>query len=103
MPTLKMNWTDLANKQFEEMRKRAVTTNQLAEFSADHDELVAIFRDLDRTIEKSEHWTDGPDDVVRYVFQKFFTVKFRLCLGDQVGWVLKYDPDAARLPPLKNN
>src|SRR5947209_4360550 len=100
MPALKMLWANPAKQQFEKLHQRAADSGHLAEFAAVHNEIVAILRDLDQALERSDplYNTRKPGGVVRHLLHGFISVTFCLYPADQVGWVTKYLPVSANWP-----
>ena len=54
MPSMKLEWTNLSKRQFDDLRQRAKETGHSLEFIKTHNEIVAILRDLDSATEKGD-------------------------------------------------
>ena len=100
MPTLKILWTHLSNRQFDELRQRAADTNHLDEFIKAHNEIVTILRDLDQATKKGDplYKMKKPGGVVRHFLHEFVSVTYTVLADEGVGWVIKYVPVPACWP-----
>lgn len=100
MPLLKLAATQTANRQFLELRERAVAVGQLERFSTAHNEILASLRDLDQALEKGErlYHTRKPGGEVRQWVYQFISVTYVVFPNERVGWITKYVPVPASWP-----
>jgi hypothetical protein len=100
MSTLKIVWTSLSKRQFDELRQRAANTNHTDEFVKAHNTIVAILRDLDRALEMGDplYHTHKGGGVVRHFLHQFISVTYTVFADERVGWVIKYLPVPASWP-----
>jgi hypothetical protein len=100
MPSLKMVWTHLSKRQFDDVHQRAKDTGHLLEFNRTHNEIVAILRDLDRATEKGDplYHTKKPGGMVRHFLHEFISVTYVVFADERVGWVTNYVPVPASWP-----
>lgn len=100
MTALRIVWTGSSRRQYDELQQRAANTNRLEEFANNHSQIVAILRDLDRAIEKSDplYRTKKPGGVVRHFLHRFISVTFCVFAAEQLGWVIRYLPIPANWP-----
>jgi hypothetical protein len=92
MPSLKIVWTHLSKRQFDDLRQRAKDTNHSLEFIKTHNEVVAILRDLDRATEKGDplYHTKKPGGMVHHFLHEFISVTYAVFAAEQIGWVTNY-------------
>jgi hypothetical protein len=100
MSTLKLMWTHLSRRQFEDLQQRAVVTGKVDEITKVHNEIVEILRDLDQASEVGEplYNTRKPGGLVRHWVHDFIAVTYVVFRSEQVGWILKYQPIPASWP-----
>ena len=100
MPLLKLAATQTANRQFLELRQRAVAVGQLEQFSAAHNEILACLRDLDQALESGErlYHTRKPGGEVRQWLYQFISVTYVVFPKELVAWITKYLPVPSSWP-----
>jgi hypothetical protein len=94
MAGLKMIWTQIAKRQFDEFHKRAIDTKHSNEFIKAHNEVVEILADLERATERGDpqYHTKKAGGIVRHFLHRFISVTYCVFAEERVGWVIRYAP-----------
>jgi hypothetical protein len=92
MSALRISWTSLSKKQFDDLHQRAISTGKLAAFTKAHNEIVTALRDSDSALAQGEplYNTRQLGGEVRLWVHAFVSITYVVYPKEGVGWIVKY-------------